>query len=542
MNVLLVSPRFPTTYWGMQHSLSIIGKRATIPPLGLITVAALLPADWKLSLVDLNVEPLPDRRIASADVVLIGGMRIQGPSIHETIARARTLGTPTVVGGPAPTTAPEEYVDANVRVLGEAERIAERLVEAIRDPRPGTVIDASDARPELDEVPVPRYDLLDRSAYTTISLQYSRGCPFRCEFCDIIEIFGRRPRVKTDAQVLSELESLYALGHRGTIFLVDDNFIGNKPAVKRLLPVLEQWQRERGYPYDFYTEASLNLAEDDELMHAMVSAGFSSVFIGLESPSPASLKGASKTQNLRRGMGDAIAHVSRSGLEVMGGFIVGFDEDNSDIFEAQRALIQSSPISLAMVGLLMALPGTALTRRLAKEGRLRKRASGDQFNRPNFDPIMDEATLLRGYADLMRKLYDPAAYYERCIRYLETMPRPRTKGTITPGDVAILFKTFYRVGVRSPRRWRYWRLLARALRRAPHRFARAVSHAVQGEHMIRYTHEVLLPRIEAAVAEVEREPRAPERATREPELVELKSPSRRARPSLAAPEGQAARA
>ncbi|MGM0575948.1 MAG: B12-binding domain-containing radical SAM protein [Myxococcota bacterium] len=507
MKILFASPRFPTTYWGMQHALSILGKRATLPPLGLITVAALLPPEWDVRLVDLNVEPLTDAAIEWADAVLVGGMHIQERSIHEIVARAKALDTPTVVGGPAPTTAPEHYADADILFLGEAERRAEELIEAIRAPRRGTVIDAGDDRPELSEVPVPRFDLLSRTAYRTMSLQYSRGCPFRCEFCDIIEIFGRRPRVKSEAQVLAELRALRALGHRGPLFFVDDNFIGHKPAVKELLPAVTGWQREHGYPFDLYTEASLNLAQDEGLMTAMEAAGFSSVFLGIESPSPGALRGAGKTQNLRSDLAEAVDTIHGHGFEVMGGFIVGFDEDDPDVFEAQRRFIQSSPIPMAMVGLLMALPGTALARRLEAEGRLRQQATGDQFGRPNFDPAMDEARLLRGYAALMDALYAPDAYYERCARHMDAAPKPTVKKPITFGDVVILLRTLYFIGVKSPRRWHFWRLLARALRGARHHFAQAVAHAVQGEHLIRYTREVVLPRIEAAAAEVEgREP------------------------------------
>jgi radical SAM superfamily enzyme YgiQ (UPF0313 family) len=505
-NILLVSPEFPLTYWGMQHAVAIIGKRATLPPLGLITVAACLPQSWDYRLVDLNVDVLTDETLAWADVVLVGGMHIQETSIHEVVARAKALNRPTVVGGPGPTTAQERYPDADVLVLGEVEPIIERLIEVLQDPQPGTVVEADGARPEMSEVPVPRYDLLRGDAYNTMSLQYSRGCPFKCEFCDIIEIFGRRPRVKSEQQILAELDAIYnALEYRGPVFFVDDNFIGNKQAAKRLMPAVAEWQRKRGFPFAFYTEASLNLAEETSLLEAMVAAGFTSVFLGIESPSSDALKSAGKTQNLIRDLSESVEIITASGLEVMGGFIVGFDQDDDGVFEAQRAFIQESPIAMAMVGLLMALPGTALARRLEAEGRLRTMATGDQFNRPNFDPAMNELDLLVGYGRLMKELYAPDAYYERCERYLALAPPPAVSRTITADQVKTLLRTMVHVGVRSPRRWRYWRLLARALRTSPGNFAQSVAHCVQGEHLMRYTTEVLLPRIDAAVAEVRAE-------------------------------------
>ncbi|MEZ4439297.1 MAG: B12-binding domain-containing radical SAM protein [Polyangiaceae bacterium] len=523
MKVLLVAPEFPVTYWGMQHAIAILGKRATLPPLGLITVAALLPPEWELSLVDLNIEPLTDEAILWADVVLVGAMHIQEPSAVAVLERAAALERPTVVGGPGPTTAPEGYGLATVVFCGEAESQIEELVAAIVAAEPGTVIEAGD-RPELTVVPTPRYDLLARDAYTTMSLQYSRGCPYLCEFCDIIEIFGRRPRVKSNDQVLAELECLHALGFRGSLFFVDDNFIGNKPAVKRLLPTLAEWQRERGFPFDLYTEASVNLADDEPLLAGMVAAGFSSVFLGLESPVAEALEGAKKLQNLRRGMDESVDIITAQGLEVMGGFIVGFDEDGEGVFEAQRAFIQKSPIPMAMVGLLMALPGTALARRLTAEGRMRSTAKGDQFERPNFRTTMDEATLLRGYADLMAHLYAADAYYERCDNYLDRAAVAAPKGGITAEGIAALLRSIVAIGVLSPRRFHYWRLLARALRHKRGQFAQSVAHAVQGEHLIRYTAEVLLPRIEGALAKLhlDDDVRMPVEAFDAPILVQLR--------------------
>jgi radical SAM superfamily enzyme YgiQ (UPF0313 family) len=336
-------------------------------------------------------------------------------------------------------------------------------------------------------------------------VQYSRGCPFQCEFCDIIEIFGRKPRVKTPEQVIDELEAIYRLGNKGTLFFVDDNFIGNKPAVKRLLPIVRDWQRERGHPFELYTEASVDLAADPHLLRDMVDAGFSSVFLGIETPSVKALQQAKKLQNLRLDPSEAIDRITLAGIEVMGGFIVGFDSDGAEIFAMQRAFLKHQPIPLAMVGILTALPGTALWRRLNAEGRLRQRSNGDPFSRPNFSPIMDERALLRGYAELMEWLYSPKEYYSRCEAYLDRAGSVSETRASTLGDINALLRTIWHVGVRSPRRRLFWRLMAKALLRGRSQIRQAVVHAVQGEHLISYTREHVVPRMERALAEAQTE-------------------------------------
>ncbi|HEX6203209.1 MAG TPA: B12-binding domain-containing radical SAM protein [Thermoanaerobaculia bacterium] len=503
MRCLLVSPALPPTYWGFQLALNLAGRRAALPPLGLISLAALLPADWTLRLVDLDTGPLTDADLAWADVVVVGGMRIQAPSMHQVLARARAAGRRTVVGGPAPTTAPEEFLDADVVFRGEAEGRVDELVAAIAAVAPGRgprVLAAAGERPEMSGVPVPRFDLLDFRRYASMSVQYSRGCPFRCEFCDIVEIFGRKPRVKATAQVLAELDALAARGYRGTLFFVDDNFIGNRPAVRRLLPELAEWQRRRGYPFELYTEASLDLAADDELIDDMVEAGFTAVFLGIETPSAAALAGAGKTQNLRLDPVRAVHKLATAGLESMGGFIVGFDQDEPSIFGEQQRLIRDAPVPLAMVGMLTALPGTALWRRLEREGRLREASAGDQFARPNFRPVMEERTLLTGYAELLRALYAPAAYFRRCEDFVRLARRTPGRGRPRPEHLLTLLRTAFDAGVKSPWRRHFWRLLGSASRR-PHTLRWAVSHAVMGQHLIRYTRDEVLPRIERALAE-----------------------------------------
>ena len=499
MRTLLVSPRFPVTYWGAENTFEFTGKRAAYPPLGLITVAALLPPDCQVRLVDLNIEPLPDELLRWADVVLVGGMIVQSGSFHEVVSRARSAGKRVVVGGPYPTTSPEVCGDADHLVLGEAEDVFAELFAQIRAGSGPRVIQGT--RPDPSHIPVARYDLLTRSAYVCMSVQFSRGCPFNCEFCDIIEIFGRIPRAKTAPQLLRELEAIRRTGHRGPVFVVDDNFIGNKRAALGAVREVGKWQHERRYPFDLFTEASVNLALESQLLTAMVNAGFSSVFLGIETPSREGLKEAQKNQNLALPLDEAVDLITRAGLEVMAGFIVGFDADGSDVFERQQEFIQSSPIPMAMVGLLTALPGTQLTRRLEREGRMEEHASGDQFGIPNFRTRMDRHELVKGYGQLLASLYEPTAFYERCRRVIQRRGRSAGHWRLPSlSDLRTLWMSIWRHGIVGPARRAYWGLLAAAVRQ-PHNFRRAISLAVVGEHLRRYTHEVVRPRLAHQLAQ-----------------------------------------
>ncbi len=507
MRVLLVYPEFPTTYWGFQHSLPLVGCRATLPPLGLISVAALLPKGWELRLVDMNVQPLEPADLLWADVVLTGGMLVQEPSMHDVLARARKAGRRTVVGGPACTTSPERFGDADCLWMGEAEGRVDALIGAI-EARPGTphIIEPPAARPSLHDAPVPRFDLLNMRQYRSMCIQTSRGCPFMCEFCDIIEIFGRVPRVKRPAQVIAELEALHALGHRGEVFVVDDNFIGNKKAARAILGELATWQEQKGYPFTFYTEASLNLAGDDRCIAAMRAAAFTSVFIGIETPDPEALKLTGKRQNVGVDVRAALDKLTAAGLEVMAGFIVGFDGDGPDSFAVQQELLRDAPLPLAMTGLLTALPGTALWRRLEREGRLRDHSDGDAFARPNFTPTMPEHELVAGYAKLLAALYAPEAYFRRSAAVVERIGAPVHPGPLLLEDVQTALRSVYRLGLLGPRRLQFWRLLATALPRGIHAVRTAIACAVRGEHMIRYTQEVVLPRLGDALERIRVEP------------------------------------
>jgi radical SAM superfamily enzyme YgiQ (UPF0313 family) len=505
VRALLVQSRSPTTYWSFEHALPFIGKSAVYPPLGLATVAALLPSRWEVRVRDLNVAPLDDADLAWADAVLVSGMLVQVPSMREVLRRARAIGRRTVVGGAAASSAPELFEKADHVFRGEAEGRLDLLVRVLEAPAPDSprlLSPEGDARPDLRLARVPRFDLLELSRYASQALQYSRGCPFKCEFCDIIEIFGRVPRVKSPEQVVAELDALRALGARGTLFFVDDNFVGNRREVSRLLPALRAWQERNGFPFVFCTEASIDLATHPELVSAMVEAGFGQVFVGLETPSRAALAEAGKTQNLRMPQERAVEELTRAGLEVYAGFIVGFDSDGPDIFDRQLAFISGLPIARAMVNLLTALPGTQLWRRLEQEGRLRGAPSGDSFERPNFVPALDERTLLAGYRRLLAALYAPDAYLRRCALHLEQAPlrRGAVLHSVDNGSVGALGRAVWRLGIRGPRRQLFWRLVARALRRGTGALPRAVMFAIVGESLIRYTEEVVLPRIDASLA------------------------------------------
>jgi radical SAM superfamily enzyme YgiQ (UPF0313 family) len=534
MRALLVQSRSPTTYWSFEHTLPFVGKAATYPPLGIATLAALLPSRWDVRLRDLHVAPLDDADLAWADVVLVSGMLIQLQSMRGVLRRARAMGRRTVVGGPAPTTAPELFDAADHVFRGEAEGRLDLLVRVLEAPTPDSprlLSPEGDERPDLALARVPRFELIDLSPYASLALQYSRGCPFQCEFCDIIEIFGRVPRVKSPEQVVAELDALRALGARGTLFFVDDNFVANRRAVAQLLPVLRGWQERNGYPFVFCTEASIDLATHPELVAEMVQAGFGQVFVGIETPSTEALAQAKKTQNLRMPQERAIEELTRAGLEVYAGFIVGFDSDGPDIFERQRTFISSLPIARAMLNLLTALPGTQLWQRLEREGRLRGAPSGDSFERPNFVPAMDERTLLAGYRGLLAALYDPDAFYRRCALHLDSV-RPRRGAmahSVGNGSLAALWRAVWRLGVRGRRRQLFWRLVAHALRRGTDLLPRAVTFAIVGESLIRYTEEVVLPRIDASRAELDGavrpgsvalEPARRERAPAWPQLPE----------------------
>ncbi len=492
MNVLLVYPEFPDTFWSFKHALPFQGKRSAYPPLGLLTVSALLPPAWRKRLVDLNVRRLEDADLDWADVVFFSGMMVQGPSMKDQLARCKRRGLRTVVGGPIASAQDPAIAEADHVVEGEAEEIIAALAADLD--RDAARPHYKAARlPDLTQVPLPHLHLASLRRYSAMAVQYSRGCPFTCEFCDIIEIYGRRPRTKTPEQISAELEQVYQRGWRGPVFLVDDNFIGNKKNVKILLPRLVEWMRNHKFPFSLFTEASVNLAEDLELLRLMREAHFTRVFLGIETPVAESLKETTKFQNLRKDLLESVKLVQSYGIEVMAGFIVGFDNDPPDVFERQIQFIREAAIPLSMVGLLTALPNTQLWRRLKTEGRLLRESLGNNTILDlNFIPKMDTQELLAGYQRILETIYRPGEYFERAQAFLSQLGTA-ARAPIVFSDIMALLRSLWRQGLRSNYRKEYWKFVVQAARRHRQHFDKAITLAIMGHHFFELTAEVENP-------------------------------------------------
>ena len=482
MNVLLLYPEFPDTFWSFKHALKFIRKRASLPPLGLLTVAALLPKAWAKRLVDVNVRKPRESDLAWADLVLISGMIAQQDSAHELISRCRAAGKTIVAGGPLFTLGHEQFPEVDHFVLNEAETT---LPEFLHDFALGAArrVYASAHFPDIHETPAPLWELADMKNYAAMSVQFSRGCPFDCEFCNITAMFGHRPRTKTTAQVIAELDGLHRAGWRGAVFFVDDNFIGNKRALmQELLPALIQWQQGRRATA-FFTEASINLADDEALMRMMVEAGFNQVFVGIETPAAAGLAECNKRQNQQRDLIADVKRIQRAGLEVQGGFIVGFDSDTPAIFAKQIEFIQQSGIVTAMVGLLQAIPGTKLHRRLHAQNRLTGQTTGNNLDgTTNFIPRMNREKLREGYRNLMGYLYAPGPYYQRIRTFLREYKRPKTSIPLTWQYFLAFLRANVRLGILGQERFHYWRLLIWTSFHRPTLFPLAVTLSIFGYH------------------------------------------------------------
>ena len=462
-------------------------------PLGLLTVAAMLPPDWELKLADMNTERLKDKDLLWADFVLLGAMIVQKESVHEIVARCAALKRTVIAGGPLFTTGHEEFPEIQHFVLGEAEEVMPQVVEDMQNGRLQPVYRCTN-RPDIARTPAPRWDLIKFRHYVTMSVQFSRGCPYDCEFCDIIVMNGRVPRTKTPDQLIAELDALRRRKWKDMVFIVDDNFIGNKQRTKTLLHALIEWRRRTRTRIGFLTEASMNLADDPELCALMVKAGFKKVFVGIETPSVESLDECCKLQNRNRDLVASVQTLQRAGLEVMGGFIVGFDSDKSDIFKRQFEFIQRSGVATAMVGLLSALPQTRLWQRLKREGRLEAESTGNNSDATlNFKPKLSREFLQSGYRELVKKLYEPRHYYKRIRTFLKSHHPTGPRLRLSRADIIAFLKSFWVLGVWHRGRVGYWRLFWGTLIRRPRQFPHAIELAILGYHFRRVAQSLRAP-------------------------------------------------
>ena len=485
MNVLLIYPEFPDTFWSFKHALPFIGKRAALPPLGLATVAAMLQSEWSLRLVDTNVRELKETELAWADCVFVSAMVVQRKSAHEIVARCKAADLRVVAGGPLFTSEHEQFAEVDHFILNEAELTLPPFLEDLARGRPQRLY-ASAEYADLRQSPVPRWDLLELKRYASMSLQFSRGCPFDCDFCNVTALLGHQVRMKSAPQIIAELDSLYHLGWRENVFFVDDNFIGNKRFVKtELLPALIEWRRGKT-GNAFLTEASINLADDPTLMNMMADAGFTKVFIGIETPDEDCLAECSKVQNKSRNLVEDVKRIQRAGLQVQGGFIVGFDHDSPSTFQRQIDFIQASGIVTAMVGILQAPVGTNLYARMKAQGRLCAEASGDNVDgTTNIVPAMSMETLKTGYRRILDQIYSPAPYYQRVRTFLREYKGPPARGKLRVCYILALLRSAVRLGVIGRERAYYWKLIFWTQFRRPRLLPDAIILAIYGYHFRR---------------------------------------------------------
>ena len=482
MNILLIYPEFPDTFWSFKHALKFVRKKASAPPLGLLTVAAMLPAEWEKRLVDLNAVSLTAKDLAWADYVFISAMIVQREAARAVVARCKAAGVKVVAGGPLFTMEFDQFPEVDHFVFNEAELTLPPFLAGLANGR-AQYIYATTEFPDIARTPAPLWHLVNFKHYNTVSIQFSRGCPFNCDFCNVTTLLGHRPRTKTTTQIVAELDSLYALGWRKSIFFVDDNFIGNKKQIKsEVLPALIEWRKgKRGMP--FSTEASINLADDPELVELMTRAGFDAVFVGIETPNEDSLTECNKKQNKGRDLVESVKRLQRAGLQVQGGFIVGFDSDSPSIFQQQLDFIQKSGIVTAMVGMLQAPPGTRLYERMQKEGRLTNEMSGDNVDgSTNIIPKMGLEPLREGYRKLLGQIYAPPLYYERVVTFLREYHPPKLRFHPDPRYLLAFGRSIYHLGILGVERAHYWRLFFWTLFRRPRLFPLAITLAIMGFH------------------------------------------------------------
>ncbi|MFE1747337.1 B12-binding domain-containing radical SAM protein [Coleofasciculus sp. H7-2] len=510
MRVLLLYPLFPKSFWSFEKTLALLNRKAMLPPLGLVTVAAILPQEWEFKLVDRNVTQITEAEWAWADIVILSAMIVQKEDLLDQIKEAKQRGKLVAVGGPYPTALPQEVqsVGADYLILDEGEITLPMFVEAVQRGETSGTFRSGGEKPDVSFTPVPRFDLLDFDAYSEMSVQFSRGCPFQCEFCDIIVLYGRKPRTKTPSQLLTELERLYELGWRRSIFMVDDNFIGNKRNVKLFLKELQPWMVEHQYPFSFATEASVDLAKDQELMDMMVQCNFGAVFLGIETPDEESLALTQKFQNTRDSLSDSVQAIARSGLRVMAGFIVGFDGEKPGAGDRIVQFVEKTAIPTAVFSMLQALPDTALWHRLKKEGRMRGESGNlNQTTLMNFVPTRPLEEIAREYIDAFWTLYDPERFLDRTYRHFRilgeaTYPNKgkRAKKKIDLVVIRALLIICWRQGVLRKTRWQFWRNLFSMYRHNRGGISSYLAVCAQIEHFVEYR-QIVKEQIEAQLAE-----------------------------------------
>lgn len=484
MKILLVYPEYPDTFWSFKYALKFISKKAAYPPLGLITVSSLLPSHWETKLVDMNIEKLGMDDILWADYVFLSAMSTQIQSTLHVIDRCKALLTPVVAGGPLFTADPEKFDRVDHLILNEAEITLPPFLADLENGCAKHLYSTKEFA-NVENSPVPDYSLVKLNQYSSKCIQFSRGCPFNCEFCDITALLGHKCRIKTSDQILLEIQNLYDLGWRGEIFFVDDNFIGNKKILKEsLLPELQAWMKAHKYPFHFTTEASVNLADDDELMQMMIEAGFLSVFVGIESPEEVSLEECNKVQNKNRNLIDSVKKIQAAGMEVLGGFIIGFDSDTPGIFRRQVDFIQESRIISAMIGLLNAPTKSQLYKRLLAEGRILEKWSGDNTsNAMNFVPKMDKKILDKGFQEVIRGVYGGKAFYERVKSFLTDFhPAMKNKNKVNFQKLRAFIRSIFVIGIFDKNRKYYWQLFFWSLFHRRDLFPLAITYAIYGYH------------------------------------------------------------
>jgi radical SAM superfamily enzyme YgiQ (UPF0313 family) len=482
----LIYPEFPDTFWSFKHALKFIRKRSSAPPLGLLTIAALLPRDWSVKLVDVNIRKLRQKDLDWADMAFISAMTVQRDSSKEIIARCRAADVKVVLGGPLFTTEPENFAEADYLVLNEGEITLPQFLRDLSESSEKPIY-TTECYAEMQHSPTPRWELINLNDYASMSIQYSRGCPFNCEFCNVTALLGHRMRLKTSQQILAELDGLYQAGWRKGVFFVDDNLIGNKKALKEdLLPALIEWRKDKK-GMTFNTEASINLADDQQLMQMMVAAGFNKVFIGIETPDEDNLAECNKKQNLNRDLVADIHRIQHAGMQVQGGFIVGFDNDNPTTFQRLTDFIQRSGIVTAMVGILQAPTGTQLYERLEKAGRILKNMSGDNVDgSTNIIPKMNIDLLKQRYKDLLNHLYSPSMYYQRVKTFLQEYELPKVNVHIDlpmiRQNLHAFIRSIFQLGIFGKERGQYWKLFFWTLFKKPSLFPLAIEFSIYGYH------------------------------------------------------------